>query len=83
MRVQPREALPLRLQPRGLSRVEAAAYVGVSPTFFDIMVREGQMPRPARYRRRLLWDRRQIDRSLDAIFNAQEGYADAVPEFVL
>ena len=83
MRVQPREALPLSLQPRGLSRVEAAAYVGVSPTLFDIMVREGQMPRPARYRRRLLWDRRQIDRSLDAIFNEQEGYADAVPEFVL
>jgi predicted DNA-binding transcriptional regulator AlpA len=80
------QPLPISLPPRGLSRVEAAVYVGVSPTSFDRMVSEGQMPRPARYRRRLLWDRRQIDRALDAIFNEPDqgaGAYAAAPEFAL
>ena len=80
-----RDVLPPSLPPRGLSRIEAAAYVGVSPTLFDRMVGEDQMPRPARYGRRLLWDRRQIDRSLDALFNEHQEatVATAAPEFVL
>jgi predicted DNA-binding transcriptional regulator AlpA len=79
---QRREVLP----PRGLSRVEAARRVGVFPTLFDRLVAEGRMPRPARIYRRLVWDRRQIDRALDAIFNEQHlGAAidTAAPEFVL
>jgi predicted DNA-binding transcriptional regulator AlpA len=80
-----RDILPASLAPRGLSRVEAARYVGVSPTLFHRMVSEGRMPRPARYGRRLLWDRRQIDRSLDALFNDHQEAAveTAAPEFVL
>jgi len=31
---------------RGLSRVESAIYVGVSPTLFDQMVKDGRMPAP-------------------------------------
>lgn len=73
----------MSLPPRGLSRVEAAGYVGVSPSIFDTMVVECVMPRPARYRRRLLWDRRQIDRALDAFFNEPAARADAAPEFAL
>jgi hypothetical protein len=42
------EVLPLSLAPRGLSRVQAAAYIGVSPTLFDAMVKDGRMPKPAR-----------------------------------
>ena len=34
------------LAPRGLSRVQAAAYVGVSATLFDAMVSDGSMPGP-------------------------------------
>ncbi len=29
------------IQPRGLRRIEAASYIGVSPTKFDEMVRRG------------------------------------------
>ena len=79
----PKRLLPYSLPPRGLSRVEAAAYVGVSPTTFDILVTEQQMPRPARCRRRLLWDRRQIDRAMDALFNERERVLDDAPEFAV
>ena len=38
--------LPTSLPPRGLSRVQSAAYIGVSPTLFDEMVKElGAVPR--------------------------------------
>jgi predicted DNA-binding transcriptional regulator AlpA len=72
------------LPPRGLSRVEAAAYVGVSPSLFDQGVAAGTLPKSARIGRRLLWDRRQIDRALDALFNEPPlRDAMAAPEFVL
>jgi hypothetical protein len=38
--------LPPSLPPRGLSRVEAARYIGVSPSLFDEMVKDGRMPPP-------------------------------------
>ena len=82
--VSRKDVLPLSLPPRGLSRVEAARHIGVSPTLFDRMVSEGQMPRPARIYRRLVWDRHQIDRAFDALFNDhEEASVQAVPEFVL
>jgi excisionase family DNA binding protein len=34
--------------PRGLSRDEAARYIGVGTTKFDEMVADGRMPRPKR-----------------------------------
>lgn len=78
-----RDVLPPSLPPRGLSRVEAAAYVGVGPTLFDQQVAARVMPKPRKVGRRLIWDRRQIDRALDALFNEQDGYANAAPEFAL
>lgn len=59
--------LPANLPPRGLSREEAAAYVGVSPTLFDIMVKDGRMPKPKRINSRTVWDIRQIDKAFDAL----------------
>lgn len=53
--------LPANLAPRGLSRAEAAAYVGVGTTLFDQMVSEGLMPAPKRYRGRVIWDRLALD----------------------
>ena len=35
--------LPTSLPPRGLSRVQSAAYIGVSPTLFDEMVKDGRI----------------------------------------
>ena len=41
-------ALPPTLPPRLIGRDAAAAYVNVSPTTFDEMVRDRRMPRPKR-----------------------------------
>jgi predicted DNA-binding transcriptional regulator AlpA len=56
-----RDILPRSLAPRGLSRVQAAAYIGVSPTLFDEMVRDGRMPKPMRINARTVWDRVKLD----------------------
>ncbi|MER9713308.1 hypothetical protein NKJ13_24120 [Mesorhizobium sp. M0174] len=47
--------------PRGLSREEAARYVGVGPTLFDEMVGDGRMPRPKHINSRTIWDRVALD----------------------
>ena len=47
--------------PRGLSREEAARYVGVGVTLFDEMVADGRLPRPKRINSRVVWDRFAID----------------------
>ena len=59
--------LPHSLAPRGLSRAEAAAYVGISPSLFDTMIKEGKMPRPKRINSRAVWDRLQLDLAFDAL----------------
>ena len=56
-----------RILPRGLSRAEAAAYIGVSPTLFDDLVRDGRMPKPKRINTRTVWDLRQLDFAFDAL----------------
>lgn len=52
---------PVSYPPRGLSRDEAARYVGVGTTKFDEMVRDGRMPRPKRVDGRNIWDRMAIE----------------------
>lgn len=52
---------------RGLSRVEAAVYVGVSPTKFDEMVADGRMPPPKSIDARRVWDMRKLDVAFDAL----------------
>jgi len=52
---------------RGLSRVEAAMYVGISPTKFDELVADGRMPRPLKIDSRKLWDIRYLDLAFDAL----------------
>ena len=53
------------LQPRGLSRIEAAAYIGVGATKFDELVTGGRMPQPKRIDRRKVWDRLELDSAFD------------------
>lgn len=62
-----RSALPASLAPRGLSREEAAAYVGVSASLFDEMVQDQRMPPPKVINRRTVWDRLQLDRAFSAL----------------
>lgn len=64
--------LPASLPPRGLCRVQAAAYVGVSPSTFDLMVKAGDMPPAKRLRGRVVWDRHALDIAFDAIPNDGE-----------
>lgn len=61
------DVLPPTLPPRGLSRVQAAAYVGISPTLFDEMVADGRMPKPVRINARTVWDRVKLDEAFAAL----------------
>ncbi|CCV08648.1 conserved hypothetical protein [Mesorhizobium metallidurans STM 2683] len=47
--------------PRGLTREEAARYIGVGTTLFDEMVADGRMPKPKRINSRAVWDRVALD----------------------
>lgn len=62
----------LRLQARGLSRVMAAVYIGVSPSKFDEMVKDGRMPPAKRVDGRRVWDRRRLDEAFEALPDAAE-----------
>lgn len=63
------KGLPLSLPPRGLSRVQGAAYVGVGTTKFDDMVRDGRMPPPKIVGIRTIWDRMELDAAFEALPN--------------
>jgi predicted DNA-binding transcriptional regulator AlpA len=67
LRIDPNGALPASLPPRGLSRMQAAAYVGIGPTKFDEMVAVGRMPKPKRVDHRVIWDRLKIDAAFAAL----------------
>lgn len=52
---------------RGLSRTEAAGYIGIGTTLFDKMVEAGEMPRPKRIGVRNVWDRFEVDLAFDRL----------------
>lgn len=56
-----------RVSPRGLSREEAADYVGIGATLFDALVTEGKLPKAIALHGRRVWDRKRIDAALDRI----------------
>lgn len=58
-------SLPPTLAPRGLQREAAAGYVGISPSKFDELVRDGRMPPPKLIDRRKVWDRNALDSAFD------------------
>jgi predicted DNA-binding transcriptional regulator AlpA len=60
-------ALPVSLPPRGLSRVQAAEYIGVGATKFDELVIDGRMPKPKRIDARAIWDRLELDEAFAAL----------------
>lgn len=64
----PTPATRLVRAPAGLSRAEAAAYVGVSPVAFDALVTSGLMPPPLPLGiRRRVWNIRALDFALDKL----------------
>ena len=56
---------------RGLSRSEAADYIGVSQTLFDTMVKAGQMPKPIKAMSRVIWDVRALDEAFTDLASEQ------------
>jgi excisionase family DNA binding protein len=61
------ERLLPRPVPLGLSREEAAEYVGVSVGMFSEMVKDGRMPRPKQIGARRIFDRHQLDAAFAAL----------------
>lgn len=59
--------LPRSLPPIGLSRLEAAAYIAISPSKFDELVRDGLMPKPKKIGARRVWDRTKLERFFAAL----------------
>jgi predicted DNA-binding transcriptional regulator AlpA len=51
----------------GMNRTEAAAYIGVSPSTFDEMVKDSGMPPPKRIGARRVWDIRQVTLAFDKL----------------
>ncbi|WP_149738626.1 hypothetical protein [Rhizobium sp. RU20A] len=64
-------ARPLPLpSKRGLSRVEAAEYIGIGATKFDALVIDGRMPQPKRIDGRKIWDLRALDLAFEQLPSA-------------
>ena len=65
---------------RGLSRAEAAMYVGIGTTKFDELVDDGRMPKPKKVDGRKVWDLRKLDIAFDSLPDEDGGgssWADA------
>jgi hypothetical protein len=58
------------VQPRGLRRVDAARYIGISPTHFDKQVRAGIVPAPLQLFGVNVWDRAALDALFDGVLQA-------------
>jgi hypothetical protein len=50
-----------------MSRTDAAAYIGVSPSLFDQMAADGRMPKPKIINSRVVWDRWELDGAFSAL----------------
>jgi len=61
------DALPKSLPPIGLSREIAAAFIGVSPSKFDEMVKDRRMPKPKQIDSRRVWSRTAIEKAFAAL----------------
>lgn len=53
--------------PRGLSREEAARYVGVGVDKFAEMIADRRMPKPRQIDSRLVWDLTELDMAFSAL----------------
>lgn len=65
---------------RGLSRDEAAMYVGISVGLFDRLLADGRMPGPRRIDGRKVWDIRSLDVAFDKLpveDSQRHGWEDA------
>jgi hypothetical protein len=52
---------------RGLSRTEAALYLGISPSKFDELVKDGRVSRPRLIDTRKVWDVFELDLAFEEL----------------
>jgi len=52
---------------RGFSRIEAATFVGISPTKFDELVKDGRMPGAKQIDGRKVWDICELNPAFDQL----------------
>ena len=62
--------LPIR---RGLDGNEAAVYVGLSPSYFRALVKQGIMPKPRLAGARRIWDVDELDYAFKGLPREDEG----------
>lgn len=53
--------------PRGLRREAAAAWVGLSPSKFDQLVKDGRLPQPKLIDGCVVWDRYRLDEAFELL----------------
>lgn len=70
----------LAFPSRGRRREAAAEYIGVSPSKFDEMVKDGRMPKPKRIDGCRVWDVLALDRFFDALPGGDESDHNAWDE---
>lgn len=68
----------LSYPPRGLSREEAARYIGVGTTKFDEMVEDRRMPKPKKIDGRVIWDRISLDAAFSDLPSDGENIIDQI-----
>ncbi len=68
-----------RIEPRGLSREEAADYFGVSASHFDNLRKGGTIPEPRELGGRMVWDRLELDAAFDRIPHRGESTNEGNP----
>lgn len=61
---------------RGFNRIEAATYIGVSPTKFDQLVADGRMPKAKRIDGRKVWDVRELDPAFEELGSIDTSWDD-------
>jgi hypothetical protein len=54
------------IQKRGLSRIESAIYLGISPSKFDELRKDGRAPPARLIDGRKVWDVRELDLAFEA-----------------
>lgn len=70
--------LSRKVEPLGLRRPDAAAYLGISPSTFDEWVESRLMPRPRRVGGVVVWDREELADAFRAIPREGEIPQDAI-----
>lgn len=70
------DILPKSLPPIGLSRETAAAFIDVSPSKFDEMVKDGRMPKPKQIDARRVWSRTAIEKAFARLPGGEDDMDD-------